>query len=286
MGAFLEERFPPDINYGSGFREIGAARIVQTAGGNEYRSLDHPFVRCALDVEFSRQRDEVIARIIDLNRRAGGKFRGFRVYNYNDFSTNNYRDTPTAFDQPMMLVSAGVYQLVRWYGDSNLATCARRLIRKPADGTVLVGVAGAAYPTGQWSVDITTGRVTMAANKSRSITGITKASQAVLTVGTNSFAVGESVAISGVAGMTQINGLRALITAKPSSTTIQVAINSVLFSDYVNSGTVQTQPIGGESVTAGCVFDIPMRFDVDLSGTFIGPGILGTTASLTEILNP
>lgn len=286
MAAFLEERFPPDINYGSGFRDIGAVRVTTTAGGDEYRSLDHPFARCALDVEFSRQRDEVIARIIDLNRRANGKYRGFRVYNYNDFSTNNYRDTPTAFDQPMSLVSAGVYQLMRWYGNPADATCARRRIRKPAAGSVAVGVGGAALPSAQWSVDTTTGLITLAANKSRSITGITKASQAVLTVGTNTFAVGESVVVTGVAGMTQINGLRALVTAKPSSSTIQVAINSALFSDYLNSGTVQTQPAAGESVTAGCVFDIPMRFDVDLSGSFIGPGILGTTATLTEILNP
>lgn len=286
MAEFLEERFPHDINYGSGFREIGAVRVVTTAGGDEYRSLEHPFVRCALEVDFSRQKEEVIARIIDLNRRANGTFRGFRVYNYNDFSTNAYTKAHTAFDQPMQLVSGGLYQMVRWYGNPADSKCARRIIRKPAAGTTVVGVGGQLLPTAQWSVDTTTGRVTLAVNKSRSITGITKASQAVLTVGTNTFAIGESVAISGVAGMTQINGLRALITAKPTSTTIQVAINSALFSDYLNSGTVQTQPVSGEAVTCGCVFDIPMRFDADLSGTFIGPGVLGTSVGIREILNP
>jgi uncharacterized protein (TIGR02217 family) len=286
MGEFLEERFPHDINYGSGFRDIGAARTVNTFGGDEYRSLDHPFVRCALDVEFSRQKEEVIGRIIDLNRRANGTFRGFRVYNYNDFSTNAYTQSPTAFDQPMQLVSDGVYQMVRWYGNWVDAKCARRIIRKPAAGTTLVGVGGQILPSAQWSVDTTTGIVTLATGKAASITGITKASQAVVTVGANTFLVGESVVFSDVAGMTEINGLRALITAKPTSTTIQVAINSALFSDYLNSGTVQTRPTAGEAATCGCVFDIPMRFDADLSGTFIGPGVLGTSVGIREILNP
>lgn len=286
MAEFLEERFPHDINYGSGFREIGAVRVVTTSGGDEYRSLEHPFVRCALEVDFSRQKEEVIDRIIDLNRRANGTFRGFRVYNYNDFSTNAYTQAHTAFDQPMQLISAGVYQMVRWYGNPADVKCARRIIRKPASGTTLVGVGGQLFPVAQWSVSTTTGVVTMAANKSRSITGITKGSQAVLTVGTNTFLVGESVAISGVAGMIEINGLRALVTAKPTSTTIQVAIDSTLFTDYLNSGSVQTQPIDGEEVTCGCVFDIPMRFDADLSGTFIGPGVLGTSVGVREILNP
>lgn len=286
MAAFLEERFPPDINYGSGFRDIGAVRISSTAGGDEYRSLDHPFVRAALDVDFSRQRDEVIERIIDLNRRANGMYRGFRVYNYLDFSTNNYRDTPTAFDQPMDLVSTGVYQLMRWYGDPEDTTAARRIIRKPVAGTVLVGVQSAVLPTAQWTVSTVTGRVTMAANKTRAITAITKAANAVITVGAHTFLAGESVVITGVSGMTQINGQRALIVSV-DATTITVAINSTAYSTYTSGGNVNTQPQSGEDVTAGCIFDIPMRFDADLSGTFTGPGVLAVSSiGIREILNP
>ncbi|WP_236233696.1 DUF2460 domain-containing protein [Pseudomonas tohonis] len=287
MAEFLEERFPTDINYGSGFESSSANQTVRTAGGNEYRSLRHPYVMAKLQVDFSRQRDEVIERIIDLNYRANGMFRGFRVYHNLDHSSNNYRDVPTAFDQPAQLVSSGVYQLMRWYGSSVDPKAARRRIRKPVANSVSIGVHGAVYPTAQWSVDVTTGLVTLAANKSRAIASITKGSSAVLTVGTNTFVVGESVVISGVSGMTQINGLRALITEKPSSTEITVAINSTAFSDYASGGTVQTQPIAGESVTAGFYFDIPMRFDADLGGTFVGPGVLGVTGiGLTEILNP
>lgn len=285
MAAFLEERFPPDINYGSGFRDIDPTKVINTAGGNEYRSLPHPYVKCALDVDFTRQRDEVIKRIIDLNRRAR-KYRGFRVYNYLDFSTNNYRDTPTAFDQPMLLVSAGVYQLMRWYGNSVDADCTRRLIRKPIANSVVVGVGGKALAQAQWSVDTTTGRVSLAANKTANITAISKATQAVLTIGAHSFVVGDLVVPTGVLGMTQINGLRALVTAI-TGTTITVAINSTAFSTYTSGGVVNTRPQTGEAVTAGCMFDIPMRFTSDLSGEFTAYGVLSTTGiGLIEILNP
>ena len=286
MAEFLDERFPADIDYGSGFETEFAAEVSRTVGGGEYRKLSHPYLMSSLDVDFTRLQRDVIARIVDLNMRAGGIFRAFRVKSYLDFSTNNYRDTPTALDQPMSLVSAGVYQLMRWYGNPADTKCSRRRLRKPVAGSVLVGVAGAVYPSAQWSVDNATGLVTLAANKTRSITAITKAASAVLTVGSHSFVVGNSVVISGVAGMTQINGLRALVTAI-SGTTITVAINSTAFSTYTSGGTVQTQPVTGEAVTCGAYFDIPMRFTEDLGGTFTSYGVLSVSGvGLAEVLNP
>lgn len=286
MAEFIDERFPADIDYGSGFETAFATQVSVTAGGSEYRSLPHPFLKSSLDVDFTRLQKEVIARIVDLNMRAGGTFRAFRVKSYLDFSTNNYRDAPAALDQPMAPVSAGVYQLTRWYGSSADAKCSRRRLRKPVAGSVLVGVAGVAYPSAQWSVDNATGLVTMAVSKSRAITAISKASSAVLTVGSHTFVVGNSVAISGVVGMTQINGLRALVTAI-GGTTITVAINSTAFSTYTSGGTVQTQPITGEVVSGGCYFDIPMRFTDDLGGAFTSYGVLTVSGvGLIEVLNP
>lgn len=285
MAAFLDERFPTDIDYGSEFETVFANSTSRTVGGGEYRKLEHPYPMFTLDVDFTRMHNEVVARIVDLNMRAGGTFRPFRVKNYVDYSTNNYRGTPTALDQPMALVSAGVYQLTRWYGNSADPLCTRRRLRKPVAGTVLVGVAGAAYPSGQWSVDNATGLVTMAANKTGTITAISKASSAVITVA-NTNVVGESVVISGVAGMTQINGIRALITARDASS-ITVAINSTAFSTYTSGGTVNTRPQTGESVTGGCQFDIPMRFTEELGGSFTSFGILSVNGvGLVEVLNP
>lgn len=286
MAQFLEERFPSNVDYGSGFESVYETTIVTTSNGNEYRSQPHPFIKAMFDIDFERQTLDVIEQIIDLNNRANGKTRGFRVKHPIDYSTNEYRGSPTAYDMALSPVSAGVYQLVRWYGDSDDPTCARRLIRKPVSGTVLVGVAGQAYPSGQWSVDTTTGRITCAANKTRAITAITKAASAVVTVGSHTFSIGDSVAFQSVAGMTQINGLRALITAT-SGTTITVAINSTAFTTYTSGGSVQTQPITGEDVTGGCEFDIPCRFDADLRGIFSNWNTINASGiRILELLNP
>lgn len=285
MAAFLEERLPTTIDWGGSFSENHSVQTITTIGGNEYRSLRHPFVQLSYDIAYKRDIGFVRQKILDLYTRANGMFRGFRVKDTKDFSSNNYDQAPTAFDQPMLLVSGTTYQLMRWYGNSADPMCARRLIRKPVSGTALVGVGGTVYPSIMYSVDYTTGLVTLNANKTGTITGITKGSTTVITVA-NSMSVGESVLITGCAGMTQINGLRANILARTAGT-ITVAINSSSFSNYTGSGVVNTGPQAGESTTAGFQFDIPCRFDTDLSGAFSDWGTIDATGiQILELLNP
>jgi len=66
------------------------------------------------------------------------------------------------------------------------------------------------------------------------ITGITNALNAVIAAA-NTFIVGQQLLISGVAGMTQINGLTATIIAV-TPTTITTNIDSTLFGVYVSGG--------------------------------------------------
>lgn len=285
MAAFLEERLPTTIDWGGSFSENHAVQTVTTIGGNEYRSLRHPFVQLSYDIAYKRDIGFVRQKILDLYTRANGMFRGFRVKDTKDFSSNNYDQAPTAFDQPMLLVSGTTYQLMRWYGNSADSMCARRRIRKPVSGTAQVGVGGTIYPPAMYAVDYTTGLVTLNANKSGVITGVTKGSSTVITVA-NSMVIGESVLINGCAGMTQINGRRAFITARTSGT-ITVSINSIAFNDYTGGGTVNSAPQSGEAVTAGFQFDIPCRFDTDLSGAFSDWGTIDATGiQILELLNP
>lgn len=284
--AFLEERFPEDINYGSGFSDSHSVNIVNTVGGDEYRSLRHPYLQTSLDVDFTRQRDDIINRIIALNRRANGTYRGFRVKNFLDYSTNDFRKAPTAYDQPMTSLGSGQYQIMRWYGNPADTTASRRRIRKPVSGSALVGVNGTIYPEAHRTIDYTTGIVTFTSNKTGTISAITNASQAVITIGTHTINVGESIYISGVSGMTQINGIRTEVIAKTTST-VTINVNTLAFSTYTGGGSVYTRPQPAEPVTAGCYFDIPMRFDSDLAGVFTANGVLSISGvGLVEILNP
>lgn len=292
MGAFLEERLPIDITYNSSFGETYNVEITETAGGSEYRRLNNPRPRMIHDISYAlRDRLHLLNGVLDLYHRCYGRYAGFRVRNLAYYSTNAHTLTPTALDQDLTLISAGVYQLVMRYGDPGkpvLADIGRpiRNLYKPVSGTVRVGIGSVAQTLG-WTVDTTTGRITFAANKTRSITAITQAASAVVTVGSHTFAVNDTVHFSGVVGMTQINGLRGTITAT-AGTTITVNINSSAFSAYTSGGTVNTNPQTGEVVKGGCEYDVPCRWDSDLSQiTYENFEALGIgSMQIKEILNP
>lgn len=289
MPDFLEERISSLIRMGSSYVDDYAVDIVTTSGGQEYRSLVHPFPVRKFDVSYLLDNNQTYAELQAIYHRAHGRFAGFRARCFDEWSSNGRTGTPTAFDQPTGLVSDGVYQLRKLYGTDKAAGAtgyAYREIKKPVSGTVRVAIGATEIRNDDWSVDATTGRVTFAADKTVAITAITKAASAVLTVGANSFAVGESVQVSGVVGMTDINGMRALVTAR-DTTTITVAINSTAFSTYTSGGVVHTRPQPGESVTAGFEFDFPVRFNTTLPIGQDYPGYRAVDGvELIELLNP
>lgn len=292
MAAFIEERLDVCVRVGAEAEDSYAVDVVNTAGGSRYASLRHGLPMRTFDIDYVKDQIDIVLQIESLFHRTYGGYAGFRVRAWKDFSTaNDGRSAYTAFDGPMLVVSPGVYRLAKTYGRDKPALPGLgrpvRPIYKPVAGKIAIGVAGAAYPTAQFAVDTTTGLVTMTPNKSRPITAISKAAQAVLTVGANTFLVGESVAISGVTGMTEINGIRALVVAKPDASSITVDINSTVFSDYTSGGTVQTQPITGEAVTCGCEFDIPVSFDSNMNTRGLGNGVFDASGlRLVELLNP
>lgn len=286
MGLFLDERLPTEINYGGSYNENHAVSIVTTSGGSEYRSLRHPFVVLSLDITFAREETFVRDKILSLYARANGMFRGFRVKDHKDFTTNKAVKPPTASDMPMIKINDDAYQMVRWYGDPTDPMCARRIIRKPVAGTIKVGIGGTVYPAPYWNVDLTRGVITIAVAKTANVTGITNAQQAVVTVPGHNLDTGNSVAFTDVSGMSQINGQRGLIT-NITSDTITVAINTLGFAPYSTGGKVQTRPLPTERITCGCEFDIPCRFNADLGTEFSTYGILSASSiAIIELLNP
>lgn len=289
---FLEERFSQRVKYGSSKDRAYSVNVVTDAADNAYPIFRHPYVIARFESDFSPKSSADMNDMISQFDRCGGMFGGLRVKDITDFTTNDWTAAPTFSDQLCTEVSAlsGTYQMIRWYGTEGGSTAARRRIRKPVSGTVLAGIrdaAGGDHQITAFSVDTTTGIITLSANKTDTIVGITQASSAVVDIGTNTIAVGDSVHFSGVVGMTQINGKRGTVTAKPDSTHITVNINSTAFTAYASGGTINTRPQAGETVRAGCEFDIPCRFETDLSGiSHQNYNVLGVTVALVEWLNP
>lgn len=291
MAEFLEERLPIGVRMGATFADEYRVDITQTADGSEYRRLVHPYPRRVFNVAYTQQTADLWDEILALYHRAYGMFAGFRVKALDDYTTNGRTGTPTATDQALATVTAGsVYQLQVKYGAGGTPLGIGEPVRtifKPVPGTTRVAVGGVEVATpAMWSVSTTTGRVTFASNKTRSITGITQAATAVVTVGAHTFVTGESVHFSGVAGMTQINGLRGTITAT-GATDITVNINSSAFSAYASGGTVNTNPQTGEAVTGGCEYDIPCRFNSRIDVAAVARGVrVADAIEIVELLNP
>lgn len=289
MGAFLEERLPVNVRMGSSFSEQYEVEITTTASGVEYRKLTHPHPVRSGNINFTMLRDDLATQVLGLYHRAYGTYAGFRVKCVDDFSTYQDRGVPTAFDYTLTLVSTGVYQLVKGYGTGGTPLgigLPYRNLYKPVAGTTVVGVNSVA-PTLGWSVNTTTGLVTFDANKTRAITAISKAVQAVVTCAGHTFVAGESVHFTGVVGMTQINGLRGLILSVVAGTSITVAINSSGFSNYTSGGTANTRPQAGEVVSGGCYFDLPCRFNSKIESSSLSADIrdLGSLEIL-ELVRP
>lgn len=289
MHDFLEERISSTILSGASFQDDYAVVILQTSGGQEYRSLTHAFPVRTFDVSYLLDNAKTYAELQAIYHRAHGKFAGFRVRCSDEFSSNGRIGTPTPFDQPMGLVSTGVYQLRKYYGTDKTAGAsgyAYRNIYKPVFATTRVAIGATEIRSADWSVVTTTGRVTFVADKTFAVTGISKAANAVISVASHTVAVGQSLQVSACSGMTQINGLRALVTAT-TGTSITVAIDSTAFSTWTSAGVVHTNPQAGEAVTAGFEFDFPVRFNTAMP---IGQDFPGYRAvdgvELIELLNP
>lgn len=273
---FIEEQLDAErfARYGCTFTERFAVEIVRTAGGRSYRRLVHPYPMRQWDfssllIHSDPAASTALDVILGLYWRLYGGYGGFRLRAWDEDSTNGRTGVPSPTDQPMALVSGLVYQLQKFYGSGAALAEGRprRTIFKPVAGTVRVAIAGQEITNSgatRWTVDAATGKVTFAADKTRSITAISNATQAVLDVGSgHGFIVGDVPQVSGVTGMNQINLLRAAVVAVGAST-ITLAINSNAFSAYSSGGVVHTAPQAGEAVSAGCRFDFPVNFVSEL----------------------
>ncbi len=108
------------------------------------------------------------------------------------------------------------------------------------------------------------------------ITAITQANPAVLTSTTN-FAVGQTIQITGVAGMTELNGNTYTVTAV-NATTVTISVDSSGFTAYVSGGTATSfsnviNYLTGEATNVFFPQAIPSGTPISVQANFYQLGI-------------
>jgi uncharacterized protein (TIGR02217 family) len=246
-------RFPENISRGATGGPRFKTIIVTGAAGSEQRVMQWSEARWYYDVSHALRNPTEADVLLAFFLARGGRTDGFRFKDWASYQGTN---------EGVTYAGGPTFQLRKLYTSGAISYV--RTIYKPVSGTVTArkngsNIAGITVAT-------TTGIVTLPVTASGSITAITKAANAAVTLSAaHPFANGDYIYFSGVGGMTQINGLVGVVTAVGGggSVTFSVNIDSTLFSTYTSGGTAAYYARGTDTLDATFEFDVPVRFDVD-----------------------
>lgn len=276
---FLETpRFPDDLSFyalgGVSYNTV----VVGSTSGRETRNSIWQYGRAQFDLQGSMRTTTGVSNpysiqvIRNFFRVCKGQAYGFRFRDWTDYQDEgqgvigpllpNYSTpvTPTgaASGQPQ-------YQMYKKYVLSSLSDY--KPIQKPLtssffrNGTLLVPGAS----PGQYSVDTTTGIMTMVADSSEPASAWAAGSTTSFTVPTvpAGWAVGKSLYFAGITGDTNnvLNGQAVAITSI-SGTTVAVHANST--GETLSGGTAYLYPQSTDVITWTGTFDLPVRFATDV----------------------
>lgn len=163
MSAFHDIRLPARLAFGCTGGVERRTEVVTLASGHERRSS--PWTqgrRRYLIATATRPLDEA-AELVAFFEARRGRLHGFRFRDPSDFKSCPPSAQPAATDQ---VLGTGdgvrkVFQLTKTYGTG--ADAAIRTIARPVAGSVTIAVAGVALAPAAFTVDLTTGLVTLVA---------------------------------------------------------------------------------------------------------------------------
>lgn len=269
MASFMESpRFPDDISYGVNFGPAFLTSVATNLGGFETRNKERSRALCRGDCSQAVKTDAQLKTLVTFFRSVAGRFSGFRFKDWSDF-------TSSEVDTVLTLISGSTtqYQLNKLYqtatGFSEL-----RPLRKPVTGTMVLKDGGVAVTvgtsTGQFTLDTSTGVITLALSQNRPINAHTIGASHKVTLASAlnpQVLVGQKVAIEGVTG-----------TAATVLNNILHTVTAVNLADVtIGTSTAGLTATGGvlnlyrqqATLTASLEFDTPCRFDTDNMGVRI-----------------
>jgi uncharacterized protein (TIGR02217 family) len=161
--SFHEVRFPAALSAGSSGGPERRTEIVALQNGFEERNSPWAHSRRRYDAGLGVRSLDDLAEVVAFFEARHGQLHGFRWKDWTDFKSSAPSGQPSPLDQ---LLGSGdgervVFSLRKRYASG--AQSYWRPIAKPVAGSVKVAVGGSALtPVSDFSVDTTTGQVTLA----------------------------------------------------------------------------------------------------------------------------
>lgn len=261
--AFIEKRFPTCISYGSAGGPGWDTTVVSFKGG-EARNQNRQHVRYRYDAAYGVKTFDDLRKLIAFFNECRGRLHGFRYRDPLDYQ---------AADEPLAPTGGPTVPLIKTYGDEPGYAYVRR-IKKPVAG-ITMKRNGALY-TG-FTLDTTTGIVTLTPLSAKAISGISKASPGVVTCNAHGYSNGDVLYLSGIGGMTQLNGQLVTITVIDANR-FSIGVDTRAYSTYSSGGTAAMYVQPTDALTWSGEFDVPCRFDTDELSTVLENYQMGSTS--------
>ncbi|HHW33390.1 MAG TPA: DUF2460 domain-containing protein [Paracoccus solventivorans] len=160
--AFHEVRFPDNISRGARGGPQRRTQIVELSSGDEERNASWADSRRRYDVSYGIRRADDLHAVVEFFEARNGRLYGFRFKDWADYKSGLPSRAVSDEDQRIGTGTGAqtTFQLRKRYGSD--AHYWWRSIRKPVAGSVRIAVDAVELFSG-WSVDLTTGVVTLAA---------------------------------------------------------------------------------------------------------------------------
>jgi uncharacterized protein (TIGR02217 family) len=158
---FHEIRFPAGLSFGSVGGPERRTEIVTLNSGYEERNSPWEHARRRYDAGVSMRSADDLEAVLAFFEARSGRLYGFRWKDWTDCKSCLPSREPSFEDQRIGVgdILKATFQLCKNYRSGDTVYC--RMITKPIEGVVSVGVAGAQVFEGQhFDVDYTTGVVT------------------------------------------------------------------------------------------------------------------------------
>lgn len=254
--AFLETpRFPDSISQGVTGGPKFSTLISVNDGGYEQRNKRWANPLRSWDAAHGLKDQAGLDTLYNFFLGREGSGGGFRVKDWSDY-------TVTTSNSNMVYSFGGIYQLGKNYVSG--AVTHTRTLTKIVDASysiyrdAVLQTEGAG--AGEYSIDITTGIITIVPDVTGAISAITKANPGVVTDTAHGRTTGETLELT-IAGMTELNGQTVTITVLTPDT-FSIGVNTTAYSTFT-SGSWKIYAQAGEVYTYSAEFDVPCRFGTD-----------------------